>query len=106
MRFCSKQCWGEARLPNGTTRVNADGYVRVKVPRGLSEKAGWRGRWMPEHRYVMTQMLGRPLDRAEQVHHKNGVKDDNRPENLELWDRTQPAGVRVSDYHCPGCQCN
>lgn len=106
MRFCSRECWGEARLPNGTKRINADGYVRVKVPRGMSLKDGWRGRWMPEHRYVMTQMLGRPLDPAEQVHHKNGIKDDNRPENLELWrKKSQVPGVRASDYHCPGCQC-
>ena len=33
---------------------------------------------------------------AEQFHHRNGVRDDNRPENLERWTRPQPSGIRVS----------
>ena len=45
----------------------------------------------------MEQMLGRPLWRDESVHHINGVRDDNRPENLELWSKSQPAGQRVVD---------
>jgi hypothetical protein len=50
-----------------------------------------------EHAIVMEHLLGRPLRLGENVHHRNGVKHDNRPENLELWVKPQAAGQRVQD---------
>ena len=67
--------------------VDALGYRRITV----------EGATVLEHRYVMAQVIGRPLRSFESVHHKNGVRHDNRPENLELWAKWQPQGQRVED---------
>ena len=50
-----------------------------------------------QHRLIMEKVLGRPLSSNETVHHKNGIRSDNRPENLELWVKWQPHGARVSN---------
>lgn len=81
-------------LAEGTKRIDHHGYVRVKLP---DHPMAAIGGYVLEHRLVMARHLGRDLRPEETVHHMNGVKTDNRIENLELWSGQQPKGQRPSD---------
>jgi hypothetical protein len=81
------------RWKGGRTRHKA-GYVMIWAP---GHPRTGKSQYVFEHILVMEQLLGRYMLPEESVHHRNGVKDDNRPQNLELWTRPQPTGIRASD---------
>lgn len=97
------------RAPKGSGSVGTNGYRRI-VRHGHPNASQPSG-LIDEHRWIMAESLGRALFEGETVHHKNGVKTDNRltkghelhcPNgppccNLELWSKGQPAGQRVED---------
>jgi hypothetical protein len=74
--------------------IDANGYVMVYEPNHPNTtKKGYIG----EHRLVMSKYLERPLTKGENVHHKDGNRQNNELSNLELWNTTQPSGQRIED---------
>lgn len=79
----------------GGKTTHKKGYVLIRNTDHPRSKAN--SGYVFEHILVMEDSLGRHLLPGENVHHINGIRDDNRIENLELWTKPQPAGIRVSD---------
>ncbi len=71
-----------------------EGYIYfLKKGHPNAAKSGY----IAEHVFIMSEYLRRPLNGKETIHHKNGIRDDNRIENLEIWSHSHPFGQRVED---------
>jgi HNH endonuclease len=78
----------------GKGYTNENGYVYIYRPDHPNSKGNG---YLLEHRLVMSLHLKRPLKGKETVHHRNGIKNDNRIENLELFDQSHGPGEKVKD---------
>lgn len=82
------------KAPSGSGCLTQFGYRKIHRK---NHPNAWKNGDMFEHVFFISEHLGRPLKKGETVHHKNGIKDDNRIENLELWSGSHPFGQRVED---------
>lgn len=103
---CDREHFGRGYCSGHYTRLYEHGDLRESEPLrpfrpgvGYINAKGYRvdGQGRLEHRVAMERMLGRALLPGENVHHRNGVRDDSRESNLELWIISQPSGQRVED---------
>ena len=107
-RYCSKACAAKMggglkgmtgpnhHSWNGGRNVIRGGYIEIWAPEHPNARGG---KYVREHRLVMEKFLGRFLKDTEQVHHRNGIKDDNRIKNLELI-----TDIHLGKVECPHCQ--
>lgn len=94
---CLKCCVRKGEANNfwkGGRTKSVDGYVYILADQTEEFK---HSKYIAEHRLVMERHIGRPLLPTETVHHKNGIRDDNRLENLELFLGKHGSGARYKD---------
>lgn len=105
-RFCSRKCQTSTYKGAGNPKwrggrvAQTNGYICIYAP---DHPYATQDGYVREHRLVMEQVIGRHLHPSEHVHHRNHVRDDNRPENLELMNNASEHRARHAYYEDEEC---
>ncbi len=104
--YCSNSCLGKMGKGRPSSSIGEknhswkggknklkNGYIKIYKPNHPNNVQ----KYVLEHRLVMEEYIGRYLLPHETVHHRNGIRDDNRIENLELWTNKHPIGCRTEE---------
>lgn len=83
-KFCSHKCAFDYRSEHSSHNAYYENGYIVEHKRGYNKKGNAK-----QHRIIMEEHLGRKLNSNEIVHHINGIKTDNRIENLQVMKRSE-----------------
>jgi len=100
--YCKKCMYKKLRFNHNQIESkkhkHRDGYIYLRGQKYINHPR-YSTNGLLEHVYIMEKRIGRPIREDEEIHHKNEIKDDNRPENLELLNKSEHRRKHKTEAH-------